>query len=97
MPAAPLPFAAGKEFPDDPSFEQCTTEGCKAAWGLRIINSEGITLHSAGLYSFFQEYYRDCLKTFDCQERMCEVRGSKDVALFNFFTVGTAQVAPGIK
>jgi hypothetical protein len=97
VPVAPLPFAAGKAFPGDPSFEHCTTEGCKAAWGLRIINSEGITLHSAGMYSFFQEYYQDCLDTFNCQERICEVKGSKDVALFNVFTVGTVEVATGIK
>ncbi|KAF6804707.1 glucan 1,3-beta-glucosidase [Colletotrichum sojae] len=96
VPVAPLPFEAGKSFPGDPSFEHCTTEGCKEAWGLRIIDSEGITLHSVGMYSFFQEYYQDCLETFDCQERICEVKGSKDVALFNVFTVGTVEVASGI-
>ncbi|KAM0321647.1 hypothetical protein ACHAQA_010003 [Verticillium albo-atrum] len=96
VPVAPLPFAAGKSFPGDPSFEHCTTEGCKEAWGLRIINSEGITLHSVGMYSFFQEYYQDCLETFDCQERICEVKGSKDVVLFNVFTVGAVEVGTGI-
>jgi hypothetical protein len=50
-----------------------------------------------GLYSFFQEYYRDCLNTFNCQERIFEVKGSKDIALFNLFTVGTVEVATGIK
>lgn len=94
---APLPFEAGKSFPGDPSFASCTTIGCQEAWGLRIINSEGVTLHGAGMYSFFQEYYQDCLDTYDCQERLCEVKGSKDVVLFNIFTVATEEIGTGIK
>lgn len=69
----------------------------KQAWGLRIINSKGVTLHSVGLYSFFQEYYQDCLDTYNCQERVCEVKGSSDVVLFNIFTIGTVEVGTGIK
>lgn len=96
VPVAPTPFEIGKSFPGDPSFTHCTTDGCKAAWGLRIINSKGITLHSVGLYSFFQEYYQDCLETYDCQERVCEVKGSSDVVLFNMFTIGSVEVGSGI-
>ncbi|EEH35016.2 glucan 1,3-beta-glucosidase [Paracoccidioides lutzii Pb01] len=96
VPIAPLPFDPGKEFPGDPSFEKCKTSGCQAAWGLRIINSKSITLHSSGLYSFFQEYYQDCVPTHNCQERSLEVRGSKDVALFNIFTVGMVEIGTGI-
>ncbi|XXG95201.1 hypothetical protein Hte_001461 [Hypoxylon texense] len=96
VPVAPIPFDIGKGFPGDPSFSHCTTEGCKAAWGLRIINSKGVTLHSVGLYSFFQEYYQDCLETYNCQERVCEVKGSSDVVLFNIFTIGTVEVGTGI-
>ncbi|KAI1771426.1 pectin lyase-like protein [Hypoxylon cercidicola] len=96
VPVAPIPFDVGKSFPGDPSFAHCTTDGCKAAWGLRIINSKGVTLHSVGLYSFFQEYYQDCLETYNCQERVCEVKGSSDVVLFNMFTIGTVEVGTGI-
>ncbi|KAK2030564.1 pectin lyase-like protein [Colletotrichum zoysiae] len=96
VPVAPLPFQDGREFPGDPSFESCTTIGCQEAWGLRIINSENVILHSAGLYSFFQEYYQDCLDTFDCQERLCEIKGSKGVAIFNMFTVATVEIGTGI-
>ncbi|EEH21782.2 hypothetical protein PABG_03998 [Paracoccidioides brasiliensis Pb03] len=96
VPIAPLPFSSAKEFPGDPSFEKCKTTGCSTAWGLRIINSEGITLHSSGLYSFFQEYYQDCVPTHNCQERVLEVKGSKDVALFNTFTVGIVEIGTGI-
>ncbi|OAX83696.1 hypothetical protein ACJ72_01943 [Emergomyces africanus] len=96
VPIAPLPFSFAKEFPGDPSFEKCKITGCSAAWGLRIINSESITLHSSGLYSFFQEYYQDCVPTHNCQERILEVKGSKDVALFNTFTVGIVEIGTGI-
>ncbi|EGC45360.1 exo-beta-1,3-glucanase [Histoplasma capsulatum var. duboisii H88] len=96
VPIAPLPFSSAKEFPGDPSFEKCKTTGCSAAWGLRIINSEGITLHSSGLYSFFQEYYQDCVPTHNCQKHILEVKGSKDVALFNTFTVGIVEIGTGI-
>ncbi|OAT07954.1 hypothetical protein BDBG_16924 [Blastomyces gilchristii SLH14081] len=96
VPIAPLPFYSAKKFPGDPSFEECRTTGCSTAWGLRIINSEGVTLHSSGLYSFFQEYYQDCVPTHNCQERVLEVRGSKDVALFNIFTVGIVEIGTGI-
>ncbi|KAF6828452.1 glucan 1,3-beta-glucosidase [Colletotrichum musicola] len=96
VPVAPLPFEDGREFPGDPSFESCTTIGCQEAWGLRVINSENILLHGAGMYSFFQEYYQDCLDTFDCQERLCEVKGSKGVTIFNMFTVATVEIGTGI-
>ncbi|KAF9872609.1 putative glucan 1, 3-beta-glucosidase [Colletotrichum karsti] len=96
VPVAPLPFKDGREFPGDPSFESCTTIGCQEAWGLRVINSENVLLHGAGMYSFFQEYYQDCLDTFDCQERLCEVKGSKGVTIFNIFTVATVEIGTGI-
>ncbi|KDN67309.1 putative 1,3-beta glucanase [Colletotrichum sublineola] len=96
VPVAPIPFDVGKKFPGDPSFAQCSSEGCKEAWGLRVINSESVTIHGAGMYSFFQEYYQDCLETHNCQERICEVKGSKDVAIFNLFTVGVVEIATGI-
>lgn len=94
---APFPFDTGKKFPGDPTFDHCKSEGCKEAWGLRIINSEGVTIHGAGMYSFFQEYYQDCIETHNCQERICEVKGSKDVTIFNIFTVAIEEIATGIK
>lgn len=96
-PVAPYPFDGAKPMAADPSFAECTTEGCKAAWGLRVIDSEKITIHGSGLYSFFQEYYQDCVETHDCQEKILEVKGSKDVAIFNLFTVATVQIASGIE
>ncbi|OIW23586.1 pectin lyase-like protein, partial [Coniochaeta ligniaria NRRL 30616] len=95
-PVAPYPFDGQKAFPGDPSFADCKTDSCKAAWGLRVIDSQGVTIHSAGLYSFFQDYYQDCIDTQNCQERIAEVKGSKDVVLFNLFTIASEQVGTGI-
>lgn len=97
-PISPGPFKSAKPFPGDPSFDHCDSDGgCAAAWGLRIINSEGITVHSAGLYSFFQEYYQDCIEPRECQKSVVEVKGSKDVILFNTFTIGITEIANGIE
>nr|CDP24152.1 Putative Glycoside Hydrolase Family 55 [Podospora anserina S mat+] len=92
-PVAPYPFDGARPMAADPSFLECTTDSCKAGWGLRIIDSENITIHGSGLYSFFQDYYQDCLETFDCQDKILEVKGSKNVAIFNLFTVGTVNIA----
>ncbi|PGH19017.1 hypothetical protein AJ79_00051 [Helicocarpus griseus UAMH5409] len=48
------------------------------------------------MYSFFQEYYQDCVPAHNCQERILEVRGSEDVVLFNIFTVGVQEIGTGI-
>lgn len=96
-PVAPYPFDSAKPMAADPSFLKCTTEGYKAAWGLRIIDSEKITVYGSGLYSFFQDYYQDCIETHDCQEKILEVKGSKDVAIFNLLTLGTTEIASGIE
>ncbi|KAI0903317.1 glycoside hydrolase family 55 protein [Ustulina deusta] len=95
-PVAPFPFQSAKSMAGDPSFADCTTDACKATWGLRVVDSADITVHSAGLYSFFQDYYQDCVDTKDCQERILEVIGSTGVVIFNLFTVATSQIANGI-
>ncbi|KAK0629578.1 pectate lyase superfamily protein-domain-containing protein [Bombardia bombarda] len=95
-PVAPQPFDKGKSFPGDPSFAHCTTDACKKAWGLRIIDSTNVTVHCAGFYSFFNDYHEDCVETHDCQERILEVTGSTAVAIFNLFTVATTNIASGI-
>ncbi|KAJ2975980.1 hypothetical protein NUW58_g8207 [Xylaria curta] len=91
-----MPFQSAKAMAGDPSFAECTTEACKSSWGLRIVNSVDIVVHSAGLYSFFQDYYQDCVDTEDCQERVLEVTGSSGVVIYNLFTVAISSVANGI-
>lgn len=103
VPAAPEPFTQQlKVFPNDPNFSKCNVtvnsdnERCRYAWGLRIVDSKDVTIHSAGLYSFFNAYYQDCIDTNNCQERILEVTGSTGVVIFNLFTVATIQIANGI-
>ncbi|KAK4120929.1 glycoside hydrolase family 55 protein [Parathielavia appendiculata] len=95
-PVSPSPMeAALGVFPGDPDWADCTKETCEMAWGLRIIDSEGIMLHSAGLYSWFNNYGQACLKTENCQQRIMEVRGSKDVSIFNIFSKGVEEIGTG--
>lgn len=82
-------------FPGDPDWSDCTKETCKMAWGLRIIDSEGVMVHSAGLYSWFNNYTQKCVKAEDCQEKIMEVRGSKDVSIFNIFSKAVEEIGTG--
>lgn len=56
-----------------------------------------MTVHSAGLYSFFNEYYQDCIEPQNCQEKILEVKGSTGVVVFNLFTIATVNIASGVK
>ncbi|KAB5582896.1 exo-1,3-beta-D-glucanase [Coniochaeta sp. 2T2.1] len=96
VPIGPKPFDAETTavFPSDPTFESCTTDTCHNAWALRIIDSSNIYIHGAGAYSFFQNYNQTCASSSECQERLIQVKGSKDVVV-NMFTVGTKEVATG--
>jgi hypothetical protein len=98
-PVGPKPFdvATSTIFPGDPTFDHCKTDTCHSAWALRVIQSSNIYIHSAGAYSFFQNYNQTCVGTFDCQERLIQVRGSTDVVIFNIFTVGAVQAATGVQ
>ncbi|EFR04093.1 hypothetical protein MGYG_07100 [Nannizzia gypsea CBS 118893] len=71
-PDALVPFAPDSKY-NDPTFGDCTTAACKKAWGLRILNSSDVFLFGGGLYSFFENYNQDCLKTESCQLNMIEV------------------------
>jgi len=58
-PQAPEPFESTVgDFPGDPTFGDCKeeSENCKEAWGLRIVDSRDVLVHSAGLYQFFDDY-----------------------------------------
>ena len=96
-PVGPKPFdvATNPSFPSDPQFKDCKTDTCKNAWALRVIDSSNIYIHGAGMYSFFNNYDQTCVGTFDCQERLMEVKGSTDVVMFNIFTLGAIQAATG--
>jgi hypothetical protein len=102
-PGAPAPFeAVVGNFPNDPDFSSCEViadvwdEQCRYSWGLRIIDSNEIILHSAGLYSFFNDNLQECVDTRNCQTRILEVQGSYDVVIYNLFTVAAVNMANGI-
>ncbi|KAM7211124.1 glucan-beta-glucosidase [Rhypophila decipiens] len=101
-PPAPWPFDVSPSYPNDPDFSSCQLtaetwdEQCRYAWGLLIVDSSSITIHSAGLYSFFNEYYQDCIDNNNCQTKVLRVIGSTDVVIFNLFTVAIVEMANGI-
>lgn len=70
----------------DPTFADCTTESCKKAWGLRIVDSSNVYMYGGGLYSFFDNYIQSCLATGDCQENMVDIQCSQNVSLFGLTT-----------
>ena len=96
VPVAPQPFqnAVGL-FAGDPDFTDCTTPQCKIAWGLRVIDSSDIYFHSVGLYSWFNDYTQYCVDKENCQERIVEIKGSTNIAVYNLFTKASLQVGSG--
>lgn len=70
----------------DPDFSTCTTDRCKKTWGLRVVDSKGVYMYGAGLYSFFDNYKQECLETEDCQDNMVDIQCSKDVWLYGLNT-----------
>ncbi|KAK4140925.1 glycoside hydrolase [Dichotomopilus funicola] len=78
-PDATEPFAYDPNYADPDFSKSCaddTTGTCKRAWGVRAIDSKDIFIYGAGLYSFFDNYGQDCLKTESCQANMVSLEGS---------------------
>ncbi|KAL4954266.1 pectate lyase superfamily protein-domain-containing protein [Aspergillus filifer] len=88
-PDALVPFTPQESW-NDPDFSYCTTEACKKAWGLRVIDSSNIYVYGAGLYSFFENYGQECLGD-SCQENMVQVDCS-DVHIFGLSTIASANM-----
>lgn len=63
---------------------------------MQIIDPKDVIIHAAGLYSFFNEYYQDCITTNNCQDRILELKGSTGVVIYKVFTVATIDIASGI-
>lgn len=88
-PDALVPFTPQESW-NDPDFSTCTTEACKKAWGLRVINSSDVYVFGAGLYSFFENYGQTCLDS-SCQENMVQVDCS-DVHIFGLSTIASTNM-----
>ncbi|RMZ92088.1 hypothetical protein DV736_g646, partial [Chaetothyriales sp. CBS 134916] len=76
----------------DPNFADCSTESCKKAWGLRVIDSSDVSVWGAGLYSFFDNYSQDCLLTESCQENIVDLQCATNVRLIGLTTKGTTNM-----
>ena len=66
-PAVPSPFSSAVDdlYPGDPDYAACknhTSVGCDLAWSTRFLESENITIHGAGLYSWFNDFSETCGK-----------------------------------
>ncbi|KAF3930728.1 hypothetical protein ABW19_dt0209580 [Dactylella cylindrospora] len=86
-PRAREPFPPLAEW-HDPDFEAVcglqtreTFAMCEKSWGLRILNSSDVFTFGAGLYSFFENYSTDCIKSRTCQQTMVTVEGDRQSAV----------------
>ncbi|KAI9370088.1 pectate lyase superfamily protein-domain-containing protein [Aspergillus egyptiacus] len=86
-----VPFTPQVQAWKDPDFAHCTTDACRKAWGLRIMNSSDIYVYGAGLYSFFENYEQTCIAEDSCQENMVEVDCS-DVHIYGLSTIATVNM-----
>ncbi|KFY22052.1 hypothetical protein V493_06885 [Pseudogymnoascus sp. VKM F-4281 (FW-2241)] len=76
-PDASVPFTVNADF-NDPDLTQGSSAS-KKAWGVRIRESSDVYIYSAGLYSFFDNYDQECLKTASCQDNMVSIESSTNV------------------
>jgi hypothetical protein len=77
----------------DPAF--CSDDfRCKMAFSVTISDSENIFGYGTGLYSFFNTWSQDCLKTNppSCQKDLVKIRNSHGVYLYAFNTYGTVNM-----
>jgi len=95
VPNSRVPFPARPEL-NDPDFRiSCAgvPGNCLSAWGLRVIDSRGVYVYGAGIYSFFSDYSTTC-STFaagqTCQARIVSIEGSvSDINIYNLNTIGS--------
>jgi glucan 1,3-beta-glucosidase len=99
----PSPDAKGQPYPvdfgtlRDPNYaDACPAGKTCSAYGLRILDSTGIHVYGAGLYSFFQNYNLSCSSDKApggarlCQNRIFSLEGSSsDVVIYTLNEVGT--------
>jgi glucan 1,3-beta-glucosidase len=85
-PEATTPFAVNAKFTDPNFAASCAGQAsCARTWGLRVTDSSDVFVYGAGLYSFFDNYSQDCLKTQSCQRDMVSIENSA-VQIFGLST-----------
>lgn len=86
----PMPFNSAL---NDPNYSNCLPGNCDAL-GLRILNSSGMYIYGAGLYSFFNNYDTTCSNgggPENCQSQIFSVEGpgTNKVWVYGLSTVGS--------
>ncbi|CZS90114.1 probable glucan 1,3-beta-glucosidase [Rhynchosporium agropyri] len=82
-PNAATPFKSQARYAD-PVF--AGSSSVNKAWGLRIVDSDNVIIHGAGLYSFFDNYSQTCLDTASCQDNMVSVENSAGIHMYGLST-----------
>ncbi|KAI1863819.1 uncharacterized protein JN550_009317 [Neoarthrinium moseri] len=93
-PPAPVKDSVGV-FNNDPDYvcSGANPVGCDASWALRILESSSVTIHGAGLYSWFSTYTQACVDTMDCQDSLIQFRkNTGNVVLHNLVTIGSVNM-----
>ncbi|KAF4951438.1 hypothetical protein FSARC_12921 [Fusarium sarcochroum] len=96
-PASPGPFDIQlAAFADDPLFEDCGEDSttCGLSWAARMIDSQTIYVLGTGMYSWFQEYDRECIDNGkgNCQDRIFYTEQTSDIWIYNLVTVGASEM-----
>lgn len=95
----PVPDAKNSPYPlnsalNDPNYNVICTLGANCdALGLRILNSSGLYVYGAGLYSFFNKYSTTCSNAGgpeNCQTQIADIENSSGIYMYDFSTVGTS-------
>ncbi|KAJ6012232.1 hypothetical protein N7522_002587 [Penicillium canescens] len=96
-PLATAPFPVVSSIHDPNFTTSCAGKGkyCAEGWGLRVLDSTGIFIYGAGLYSFFDNNDASCSAQDSgrsCQNSIFSLEGSSSVSIYNLNTVGSASM-----
>lgn len=99
VPEPPAPFSSSAEsMPGDPDYSVCTGDntlpGCDASWAVRIVESSGIEIGGAGLYTWFNNYVQEpCVDGMDCQLAQVYIENTYgNVSIYNLITIGAVDM-----
>jgi hypothetical protein len=79
-PDATEPFTVHAKYADPDFAVSCADDPsplCKRSWGVRAINTKDSFIYGAGVYSFFDNYSQECLKTQSCQDNVISLEQSE--------------------
>ncbi|KAK5157149.1 hypothetical protein LTS14_004667 [Recurvomyces mirabilis] len=85
-------------FNGDPDFASDTTCDstdlmCDFSWAVIVDSVTNLSIASAGLYSWFDNYVQPCVDTQDCQQRIFLNNGDNaGFRLFNLITIGSVEM-----